>query len=642
MRIQSPTFYSINLFPIIWYQFRWHANFDASLSTVPFQISEKEATKKFLDFETNRYFKPFDWQQNPNALIISDNPPLRKAYLPATFASIHVNSTKYWGQYGKTRYRTVVYRDEKGNLKSRRESYIEWHDTNGVLKPITYNIEHSKMRFYAGNKYPASLVESAIPSQLPHSQLQPFNKEIISANCAVDVFATQSAILQDFAIKNMKNLEEERANAAIQRRHATIYSSVDSDRTSVSHAVPNLYHTMLPFYVLQYPNAIPRFLAAYGAAEVVGLREVSALKVALLGTTCALIASSFAAPGLALGMRIVGVPLFSGIVSVLGTKIIYTCSSSSYQHEVSTRKKMIESIAPTMRDKQRLATTEFFTVQSISPMHQAVALEHYQTLELDPRKKPTVTEIQNAILQKVKETHPDHGGNARRFESVTKARDAFRASWQVSAQDNSQKRFYSSSSNELRLQVKLPLNSMHSPYARQLICAVLDEKDYKTALQLVNNEIVHPDAHDDGENTLLTEAAKRGDLRAVQFAVNELGVSLDTSCDCPCHRTALHYAAKNGHEKIVEFLVQKGASINLITSNGETALDLAKHYRHDAIAQCLMQNGGIQNPGFKEITQGQSLLTKMRWRMFGFNSNERSLLQEPKQKKILDKSSVNR
>ena len=159
-----------------------------------------------------------------------------------------------------------------------------------------------------------------------------------------------------------------------------------------------------------------------------------------------------------------------------------------------------------------------------------------------------------------------------------------------------------------------------------IICKVLDEKDYAGALELVNKELVHPDAYDKDENTLLTEAAKRGELAALKFAVNELGASLDTSCDCPDHLTALHYAAKEGHTDIVKFLVESGAALNLINLRGKTALDFAKENRHTEIAELLVARGAVQND-IKALSESASFAKRIRWNVLGFfTSSERTIL----------------
>ena len=106
--------------------------------------------------------------------------------------------------------------------------------------------------------------------------------------------------------------------------------------------------------------------------------------------------------------------------------------------------------------------------------------------------------------------------------------------------------------------------------------------------------------------------------------MNELGCSVDTSCDCPDHRTALHYASEKGHENIVEFLVEKKASLNLINSRGETALTLAKISNHNNIVNFLEAHGAVENQ------KPYGYLQSLKRTLFGYGSNERTIVEERK------------
>lgn len=176
------------------------------------------------------------------------------------------------------------------------------------------------------------------------------------------------------------------------------------------------------------------------------------------------------------------------------------------------------------------------------------------------------------------------------------------------------------------VEVRQPPASIYDPSARKLINAVLVEKDYKKAKYLVEVEEVHPDAHDKGENTLLSEAAKQGDIKAIRFAIDVLGASPDASCDCPCHNTALHYGAQK-NAGVVRVLLEKGATVNLINSLGQTSLDVAIASGNKEAVKLLQSSGGIEHAHQMHVAR----------KIFGYRSQDRTLLVGQQQKSELDK-----
>lgn len=86
----------------------------------------------------------------------------------------------------------------------------------------------------------------------------------------------------------------------------------------------------------------------------------------------------------------------------------------------------------------------------------------------------------------------------------------------------------------------------------------------------------------------LHEAAKYGDLEAVIHHIKKLNKFVDSLDDN--NTTSLIYAANKGHEKIVEFLIKEGASINVIFSN-YSPLMLASMNGHKNIVKLLLDCG---------------------------------------------------
>ena len=87
------------------------------------------------------------------------------------------------------------------------------------------------------------------------------------------------------------------------------------------------------------------------------------------------------------------------------------------------------------------------------------------------------------------------------------------------------------------------------------------------------------------------EAAKKGDIEAVRqniFAevnVNAIGGFF--------RRTALHFAAEEGHKEIVELLISKGADMNEKEEEySNTPVDFAARRKHTTIVELLRKHGG--------------------------------------------------
>ena len=133
----------------------------------------------------------------------------------------------------------------------------------------------------------------------------------------------------------------------------------------------------------------------------------------------------------------------------------------------------------------------------------------------------------------------------------------------------------------------LERESRYDSNVKHILPAIKDG-DYNSVKRIVNEKSINIDSHDWWENTPLTDAAKRGDVRAVQFLIVEMGANVHASCDCPHHKTALHYASEYGHEDVVKLLLAHGADVNVLDSRDYTALDVAIG---DSIKKLLISNG---------------------------------------------------
>jgi ankyrin repeat protein len=117
-------------------------------------------------------------------------------------------------------------------------------------------------------------------------------------------------------------------------------------------------------------------------------------------------------------------------------------------------------------------------------------------------------------------------------------------------------------------------NSPRESNAGSIINAIRSG-DYATVKKLAQTSNI--DGHDRGENTPLTDAAMRGDTQAVRFLIKECGANPHASCDCPHHKTALHYASENGHADTVKVLLECGANPLVKDSRNYTAAQVASN-----------------------------------------------------------------
>lgn len=135
------------------------------------------------------------------------------------------------------------------------------------------------------------------------------------------------------------------------------------------------------------------------------------------------------------------------------------------------------------------------------------------------------------------------------------------------------------------------------------VIQLIKDGKYKEADQLVIKNKIDINSHDRGENTPLTDAAHRGDTKAIKFLLTVQGINPHASCDCPFHKTALHYAVERGHYDAANLLLQNGAKPNVLDSRKYSALDIAKN---DKIKKLLISHGGIRGKDVP-INQHQQL-----------------------------------
>ncbi|XP_021564366.1 ankyrin repeat domain-containing protein 39 isoform X2 [Carlito syrichta] len=97
-------------------------------------------------------------------------------------------------------------------------------------------------------------------------------------------------------------------------------------------------------------------------------------------------------------------------------------------------------------------------------------------------------------------------------------------------------------------------------------------------------------------------AALNGDLSRVKYLILK---ATDPSQPDSAGYTALHYASRNGHYAVCQFLLESGAKCNAQTHGGATALHRASYCGHTEIARLLLSHGSnprlVDNDGMTSL-----------------------------------------
>ncbi len=91
----------------------------------------------------------------------------------------------------------------------------------------------------------------------------------------------------------------------------------------------------------------------------------------------------------------------------------------------------------------------------------------------------------------------------------------------------------------------------------------------------------------------VVEAAKNGDLQTVKMILAEDPSKLNTTDEE--HYTALHWACMRAHWDVVNFLIEKGADLNIIGGDGGAPLNWAAHHDNVEIINRMIEKGASLN-----------------------------------------------
>lgn len=119
-----------------------------------------------------------------------------------------------------------------------------------------------------------------------------------------------------------------------------------------------------------------------------------------------------------------------------------------------------------------------------------------------------------------------------------------------------------------------------------VLSIAITEKSIDAAKLLINSPSIDLERPNLAGETPLMMASYLGLLDIVKYLVEQRSVEINHPGWC-----ALHYAATNGHESIVRFLLDKGAYVDPESPNGTTALMMAARGGHINIVKLLLDRG---------------------------------------------------
>ncbi|MFI4918202.1 MAG: ankyrin repeat domain-containing protein [Legionellales bacterium] len=611
---------------------RWTHSQVPNLKYVPHAFTRQEAADRIHAADAKRFFAPI--KTNTSQMIISteENQPLKKVLVPICGINASIASTYYKGEYGIDR--RVYTTDSEGKTTS--HVVTDWYSTSGQLGACYYSQEGSYgMSLYAGSTYHDKPIEAALERHPLADKLQNFQAEKIADDVMIDGFEKRDAYVRDKANGRVYNAESSRAEKDIERHRYCDHVSI---RSLAINASIDIKSNMLPVYIIQYPNCPIRVLSAISAQDetVHGPAPTSDVKVITTTAALATFFSLMLPPHVSIPARVL-IVIFSSVSSGLVSHFKLAAQNALHENNIRRLSEQNEEVTATFADEQRLKATTNANGVEASPQAQRLDVDSkfYTILGLTPDAAVTEAIISQAVRDKILLVHPDKGGSTEAASEVLQARDLFICALRKKQAHDTTKRYFATYTKKAPTLVKdaikqQPPRSVYYAKTNQLIQAVF-AKDYKTAIMLIDKGGAHPDGHDAGENTLLTEAVKQQNSEAVLYALKNLRCSPDTSCDCPLHNTAMHYAASGAKGKvdleIINLLITYGARINLINSRGETPLDMASD---ESVKKLLIARGALAH-----VTQAGAagLLVQVRG-FFGYSADQRTLL-ESKATKLL-------
>lgn len=123
-----------------------------------------------------------------------------------------------------------------------------------------------------------------------------------------------------------------------------------------------------------------------------------------------------------------------------------------------------------------------------------------------------------------------------------------------------------------------------------LIVLAAHDQSWRVLLALTDMRSVRLDASDTKGTNALMYAALHGEMSVVRRLVEREAQVNKTGW------TPLHFAASNGHDEVVSYLIEHHAYIDAESPNRTTPLMMAARMRHPTVVRLLLQEGADPTP----------------------------------------------
>lgn len=369
---------------------------------IPHQYNYKEACRKFVDIDKNRFFTPsinvFD--NKSKSLTISREDPLQKVYLPFFSFKSKISPSTYTANYGINR--TEITYNKKGEPKIR--IVTDWYYISGTIDTSYYNSTNIKSYIYGGFTYPRRDVDNLINKTKITKYMKPYNTDNFDKSSTIDPFKMRSVIAKKKAVKRIKSRLRKLIRKDINNRvNCDNIENIDIKSFNIEYF--NMETCLFPSYILQYNLTPPRILSAIRNQEIyAGKSPLSVHKVMTASIIPSIILSLAFPQTIAIRATIAAFTIISsGLYASLSPSFTYNSQIKDLRYK-EEKNNLVEE---TLEDMYRRLESEMFAYRSPDDPRLYIDPIYYEILGLNSNNHIDEKIIKHAFRQKIKIYHPD-------------------------------------------------------------------------------------------------------------------------------------------------------------------------------------------------------------------------------------------